>query len=737
MDSRQCLIFSPTDGIITGPPSGEDNYCYPPEYGSFACRTWDENLEPFCANEFGPLANRPGWCADQFCYVDPDNCVGSSYSRSGFFPHKELYYSYETCGSQTSYDDWLASGGTADLSEIADVVENYLVTATATIESGYKELESTSSFSAESAAYCAVPSSCACQDCNSELAWNCEKIDFSETQAVFGCMDGVCINPDSVAATKAQCVGRDLALQFQRVATKEYNDVSRVGYQYFGDQDTGVMLQWPEMAWCNDGKPPDYDPRFRPWYSLAASGSKDVVIVIDKSGSMMTNGRIETARLAVLAVIDTLTWGDFATIVLFSNTGLSWKSELVQMTDDNKKWAKEWVNNDLVAGGGTNFRAGFEVALDALKNSRSCSNCNSVILFMTDGEDDSWDSDDAQWLSDEAAELGCNSIMTYALGDGVGADSRAKLKRIACMNSGIFYRVSDGASTLADTMSKYFEYIASGTAYVDDVVRWILYTDVITNGELLAGCKAAFNRDVDPPELLGVTCIDVNVIADLNLLKSQPTWSNFAQKITDETAECHPVVFNDDQLNAMRKRVSGSFAQCDKDVFTVRDDLSCKSKSFGGCEDISADYAMTANRNVARENSFSGVDECKLQDSIAAVASIAGIVVVAVLMACCKVSYSFFGDANKKRNQVGAETSPSTQAQPMPMQQMPMQQMAVQPMPTQQMPLQQMPMQQMPMQQMPYMQPAQAMPQQQWQQPQMPQYGQPAPVYVATAVPIK
>ena len=40
-------------------------------------------------------------------------------------------------------------------------------------------------------------------------------------------------------------------------------------------------MQWPGVKDCDA-----YDPRYRPWYAAAASGPKDVVLVIDCSGSM-------------------------------------------------------------------------------------------------------------------------------------------------------------------------------------------------------------------------------------------------------------------------------------------------------------------------------------------------------------------------------------------------------------------------------------------------------------------
>ena len=39
-----------------------------------------------------------------------------------------------------------------------------------------------------------------------------------------------------------------------------------------------------------------FDPRTRAWYVAASSGPKDVVVIIDKSGSMLDNNRLEIAK---------------------------------------------------------------------------------------------------------------------------------------------------------------------------------------------------------------------------------------------------------------------------------------------------------------------------------------------------------------------------------------------------------------------------------------------------------
>lgn len=48
------------------------------------------------------------------------------------------------------------------------------------------------------------------------------------------------------------------------------------------------------------------DPRIRPWYVAASSGPKDVVIVLDVSGSMSQYNRLDLAKEAAETVINTL-----------------------------------------------------------------------------------------------------------------------------------------------------------------------------------------------------------------------------------------------------------------------------------------------------------------------------------------------------------------------------------------------------------------------------------------------
>jgi hypothetical protein len=88
----------------------------------------------------------------------------------------------------------------------------------------------------------------------------------------------------------------------------------RIATEYFGTSD-GVYGIYPATAraLCDD-----YDPRFRPWYVAAQTVAKHVLIILDISGSMLSDNRSTVAVEAALTVLDTLNPDDLVNVIKFN-----------------------------------------------------------------------------------------------------------------------------------------------------------------------------------------------------------------------------------------------------------------------------------------------------------------------------------------------------------------------------------------------------------------------------------
>jgi hypothetical protein len=89
-------------------------------------------------------------------------------------------------------------------------------------------------------------------------------------------------------------------------STLKTDQNSSIIYSYTGFVNS-YFLEFPFKAATYDcnGLCGEYDPRFRPWYVTSISGAKNVILIVDFSGSM-GGEKIEKAIEATISVINTL-----------------------------------------------------------------------------------------------------------------------------------------------------------------------------------------------------------------------------------------------------------------------------------------------------------------------------------------------------------------------------------------------------------------------------------------------
>lgn len=105
--------------------------------------------------------------------------------------------------------------------------------------------------------------------------------------------------------------------QLDEVFIQNYNSDPALSWQYFGS-DTGFLRHYPAMGWKRWPHVDVYDCRKRSWYIETATCSKDVVILLDHSGSM-TGYRNYIAQLTIKNLLDTFSNNDFVNIFNFSS----------------------------------------------------------------------------------------------------------------------------------------------------------------------------------------------------------------------------------------------------------------------------------------------------------------------------------------------------------------------------------------------------------------------------------
>ncbi|KAF5919401.1 hypothetical protein HPG69_009882 [Diceros bicornis minor] len=225
-------------------------------------------------------------------------------------------------------------------------------------------------------------------------------------------------------------------------------------WQYFGSS-TGFFRIYPGIKWTPDENGViAFDCRNRGWYIQAATSPKDIVIVVDTSGSMK-GLRMTIAKHTISTILDTLGENDFINIIAYNDyihyIEPCFRGILVQADRDNREHFKQLVDELMVKGVGVVNQAlseAFQI-LKQFQEARQGSLCNQAIMLISDGAVEDYEPvlEKYNWPDRKVR------VFTYLIGREVTFADR--MRWIACNNKGYYTQIS----TLADAQENVMEYL--------------------------------------------------------------------------------------------------------------------------------------------------------------------------------------------------------------------------------------------------------------------------------------
>ncbi|KAM8861517.1 voltage-dependent calcium channel subunit alpha-2/delta-4-like [Synchiropus picturatus] len=225
-------------------------------------------------------------------------------------------------------------------------------------------------------------------------------------------------------------------------------------WQYFGSS-TGFFRIYPGIKWTPDANGvAAFDCRNRNWYIQAATSPKDIIIVVDISGSMK-GLKMTIAKHTINTILDTLGENDFVNVIAYTDyvryVEPCFKGTLVQADLDTREHFKVLVDEIHVKGEAkikNAMKESFKILNEARANGQG-SMCNQAIMLITDGAMEDFESifEEFNWPDRRVR------VFTYLIGREMTFAQNTKW--IACNNKGYYTHIS----TLADVQENVMEYL--------------------------------------------------------------------------------------------------------------------------------------------------------------------------------------------------------------------------------------------------------------------------------------
>ncbi|XP_069951527.1 voltage-dependent calcium channel subunit alpha-2/delta-1 isoform X1 [Cherax quadricarinatus] len=311
-----------------------------------------------------------------------------------------------------------------------------------------------------------------------------------------------------------------------------------LSWQYFGAQ-TGFMRVYPATSWY---VPPNlidlYDARLRPWYVQGSVSPKDMIILMDRSGSV--HGQTFTImKWAVKTLIDTLGENDFVNVAAFNNTtqwvnnctycqvnkttgNTSCTQALVQASTSNKKLLFHAID-ELTDGGMASYSNALNFAFNAFKQFEGTkkegegASCHKTIMLFSDGG--------TEWPQEVFNKFQADNytksvrIFTYAVGPH--PIPTAVLKQMACSTGGKYSVITTRSSVRTKIQESYTSLLYPAQPlngnHIDQYTT--AYTSAVTEELTVSLTRPVYNTSYysNTSTLAGVAGIDIPIQTLKNL----------------------------------------------------------------------------------------------------------------------------------------------------------------------------------------------------------------------------
>ncbi|MCP9266119.1 BMA-UNC-36, isoform a [Dirofilaria immitis] len=314
-----------------------------------------------------------------------------------------------------------------------------------------------------------------------------------------------------------------------------HEETRDLAFQMFCSE-SGFMRYYPAVSWVWDNRADEldlFDCRSTEWYINAATLSKNVIIMLDMSGSMLGQ-RFEIAKQTVEAILETLSDNDFFNILLFSKTvgfldECSEKAGLLQATVRNKKMLRARLNG-MSSEGKAEYEKGLIKAFETLmKLPGSVNFTTTEELAMRRELAGGVLPADVHYIAVQDHILVVPNHLYQAVSSLLFISNReeatdtAQVKWMACENKGFMVHISN----LADVQEKVQHYIKVMSRPVGKYGRSFGENDAIWSGvykeRLLTINQSTVKkksriRRVDPRTEMLVTTVSYPVIQDEELM---------------------------------------------------------------------------------------------------------------------------------------------------------------------------------------------------------------------------